>query len=34
MVDPFALNQKEKHKIFTFLNEDIDLVLFNLQEIV
>lgn len=34
MVDPMRLNIQEKQKIFTFLNEDIDIVIFALQEIV
>lgn len=34
MVDPIGLKTKEKQKIFTFLDHDIDLVVFSLQEIV
>lgn len=34
MVDPLTLSAKEKLKLFTFLDEDIDVVVFNLQEIV
>ena len=34
MVDPLMLTPKERQKIFTFLDQDIDMVMFNLQEIV
>lgn len=34
MVDPLRLTLTEKQKIFTFLDHDIDLVIFSLQEIV
>lgn len=34
MVDPLMLSPKERQKIFTFLDQDIDMVMFNLQEIV
>ena len=34
MVDPMMLSTKEKQKIFTFLDQDIDVVMFNLQQIV
>ena len=34
MVDPLMLTPKERHKIFAFPDQDIDVVVFNLQEIV
>lgn len=34
MVDPLGLKAGEKQKIFSFMGEDVDVVVFCLQEIV